>query len=121
MPTPARYMILLGRLLLAALFVAGTLQKIIQPEAAQALLTDRGLPDFLIWPATVFNAFAAVCLTAGWWLSPVSLALALYCMVTSVFHFIPDDPWQMSIFVKNWAIAGGLLVLSGFTWPERRA
>ena len=119
MPAPARNMIFLGRLLLAALFIAGTLQKIIQPEAAQALLTDRGLPEFLIWPATAFNAFAAVCLIAGWWLSPVSLALALYCMVTSVFHFIPDDPWQMSIFVKNWAIAGGLLVLSGFTWPQR--
>lgn len=119
MPAPARYMILTGRLLLAALFVAGTLQKIIQPEAAQTLLADRGLPEFLIWPATAFGAFGALFLVAGWWLSPVSLALALYCMMTSVFHFIPADPWQMSIFVKNWAIAGGLLVLSGFTWPAR--
>jgi putative oxidoreductase len=32
--------------------------------------------------------------------------------MTSWFHLLPDDPWQMSIFVKNRAIAGGLLVLA---------
>ena len=44
--------------------------------------------------------------------SSVALSLAAYCAVTSVFHFIPGDPWQMSIFVKNWAIAGGCLALA---------
>ena len=39
-------------------------------------------------------------------------------MVTSVFHYLPDDPWQVTIFVKNWAIAGGLLVLAGH--PDAR-
>ncbi|HSF65174.1 MAG TPA: DoxX family protein, partial [Paracoccaceae bacterium] len=43
---------------------------------------------------------------------PVALALAGYCAVTSLFHWIPGDPWQMSIFVKNWAIAGGCLILA---------
>ena len=49
-------------------------------------------------------------------------ALAAYCAVTSLFHFIPDDSWQMTIFVKNWAIAGGLLVLAaqgGGRWQLR--
>jgi len=45
-----------------------------------------------------------------WFLLPE--LLAAYCVVTSVFHFIPSDGWQMSIFIKNWAIAGGLLALS---------
>ena len=39
------------------------------------------------------------------------LALAAYCGATSLFHYVPSDPWQMSIFVKNWAIAGGCLAL----------
>ena len=51
-------------------------------------------------------------LIAGLWTRPVAASLAAYCMVTSLFHFLPDDPWQMSIFVKNWAIAGGCLVLA---------
>lgn len=117
MQATRRYLFLTGRLLLAALFIAGTIQKIVQPEAAQVLLSDRGLPTFLIWPGTAFSIFGAFCLIFGLWLSPISLALALYCMVTSIFHLIPDDPWQMSIFVKNWAIAGGLLSISALTWP----
>ena len=71
-----------------------------------------GLPVWLVWPATLFNAGAALALILGLWLRPVGYAAAFYCIVTSAFHFIPSDPWQMSIFVKNWAIAGGCLVLA---------
>ena len=42
----------------------------------------------------------------------VALLLAAYSAVTSLFHYIPSDPWQMSIFVKNWSLAGGFLVLA---------
>jgi putative oxidoreductase len=34
-------------------------------------------------------------------------------MVTSVFHFLPEDGWQMSIFVKNPAIGGGVAGFGG--------
>ena len=101
-----------GRYLIAVLFVAGAAQKAINPDPAQALLAGFGLPDWLIWPALVFNALAACFLIAGKFLSPIAWALALYCLATSVFHFVPSDPWQMSIFIKNWALAGGCLLLA---------
>ncbi len=101
-----------GRLLISAMFVAGTFQKILDPAAAQGLLGGFGLPGWLIWPACAFNALGAVSLISGWALRPMAMLLAAYCAVTSVFHFIPSDGWQMSIFVKNWAIAGGLLILA---------
>jgi putative oxidoreductase len=104
--------VLVGRLLIAALFVAGTVQKALDPGAAAGLLTGLGLPGVLVWPALVFNAVAALALICGLWVRPVAYALAAYCALTSVFHLIPSDPWQMSIFVKNWAIAGGCLVLA---------
>ena len=107
-----KFIDLTGRVLLAALFAAGTVQKAVDPSAAASLLADKGLPEVLVWPALVFNAVLAVALVLGWRLKFVALAAALYCMVTSVFHFIPSDGWQMSIFVKNWAIAGGLLCLA---------
>ena len=103
---------LAGRLLIAALFVAGAVQKAADPSAAAGLLTGLGLPGVLVWPALVFNAAAALALILGIAVRPVALALAAYCGVTSIFHLIPSDPWQMSIFVKNWAIAGGCLVLA---------
>jgi putative oxidoreductase len=103
----------LGRYLLAALFGFGALHKSSNPEAVQGLLAGAGWPEWLIWPALAFNALAALMLIADRHVRGVARLLALYCITTSFFHLIPSDPWQMSIFVKNWAIAGGLLILAG--------
>jgi putative oxidoreductase len=103
----------IGRLLLAAFFALGAVQKITAPAVVQGLLAGVGLPPWLIWPALAFNAAAAIALALGWRLRETALAAAAYCIVTSLFHFIPGDGWQMSIFVKNWAIAGGLFALAG--------
>ena len=97
-------------MLLAVLFVAGTVQKWTDPGMVVGLLAGFGLPGWLIWPAAVFNAGGAVALVAGWRRYQTGVLLAAYCAVTSVFHLIPGDGWQMSIFIKNWAIAGGLLI-----------
>lgn len=108
-----------GRVLLALLFVAGVAQKLVAPGETQALLAMRGLPEWLVWPAAGANLAGAVCLLTGIWLGPGAIGLALYCAVTSIFHLVPSDGWQMSIFVKNWAIAGGLLVVAAHA-SERR-
>jgi putative oxidoreductase len=101
-----------GRSLLAVLFLAGAAQKKIDPGPASALLAGYGLPEWLVWPALALNALAAGLLIVGRYLKPLGRCLAMYCLLTSVFHFVPDDPWQMSILVKNWALAGGCLILS---------
>ncbi len=106
---------LIGRILLAALFAAGAVQKAVEPGQVQDLLAGVGFPGWLVWPALAFNAALAVGLVFGPRVRVWAFAGAAYCMATSVFHFIPGDGWQMSIFVKNWAIAGGLLVLGART------
>jgi len=88
------------------------------------LLRGFGLPVVLVWGALAYNALAGCALIAGVAVGPAAFSLSVYCMLTSVFHFIPEDPWQMSIFVKNWAIAGGCLVLAAsgpgrFAWRGR--
>ena len=103
---------LAGRVLIAALFLAGAAQKTTDPAAVEHLLADRGWALWLVWPALAFNLGAGLALIAGVQVRAVAVLLALYCMVTSLFHFLPDDGWQMSIFVKNWAIAGGCLILA---------
>ena len=104
--------LLAARGLIGGLFLAGAGQKLILPDAAQALLVQQGLPAALVWPALAFNAAAGLALVAGLRVRPVAVGLAAYSAATSLFHLIPDDPWQMSIFVKNWAIAGGCLALA---------
>jgi putative oxidoreductase len=103
---------LAGRILIAALFLAGALQKGSNPLPVEVLLAARGWPVWLVWPALAVNLLAGVALVLGVKVRPVAVLLAGYCALTSVFHLIPSDPWQMSIFVKNWAIAGGCLILA---------
>ncbi|MEJ6394705.1 DoxX family protein [Gymnodinialimonas sp. 2305UL16-5] len=103
---------LAGRLLLAALLLAGTAQKLASPEEAQALLSLAALPGWLIWPAALFTLIAGLGLTLGIATRPLALLAAAYCAITSIFHVLLDDPWQMSIAFKNWTIAGGYLMLA---------
>jgi|GEM_PF-288357 len=111
---------LAGRLMLAIFFAAAVAQKLLDPQPTFDLLAGRGLPALLFWPAFALTLVGAICLALGVLTRTAALALALYCMATSVFHLIPADPWQMSIFAKNWALAGGLLVLAAHG-PGRHA
>ena len=103
--------LLAARLLLAQLFLLGSAQKWLDPGTVEGLLGDRGLPGWLVWPALAFNLAGGAMLALGLWTRPLALLLAAYCGATSLFHLIPADGWQMSIFVKNWAITGGCLAL----------
>lgn len=104
--------LLSARFLIAVLFLGGAAQKLLSPADARALLEMQDLPSALIWPALMFNGTAGLMLILGLRVRPIALLLAAYCGVTSIFHLIPEDPWQMSIFVKNWSIAGGCLALA---------
>jgi putative oxidoreductase len=108
---------LFGRTLLALLFAAGAVQKALAPEVAADLLAGVGAPGWLVWPALGLNLVLAVGLMLPRAVWPTALVAAGYCAVTSVFHLQPQDGWQMSIFVKNWAIAGGLLALAAAHRP----
>lgn len=103
---------LAGRLLLAALLLAGTVQKLASPEGAQALLALASLPGWLIWPAALYTAIAGIGIALGIRTRPLAVTAAGYCIITSVFHVLMDDPWQMTIAFKNWTIAGGFLMLA---------
>jgi putative oxidoreductase len=105
-------LLLLARLLVAQLFLLGSAQKWFSPGDVGDLLAAQGWPGWLVWPALLTNLAAGTALVLGWRLREVGLFLAAYCGVTSLFHYLPHDPWQMTIFVKNWAIAGGCLALA---------
>ncbi len=106
-------MALVGRLLLAALMIGGTVQKLASPADAQALLALAVLPGWIIWPAAMFTAIAGIGLGLGIYTRPLALLAAAYCIATSYFHWLlGDDPWQITIAIKNWVIAGGYLMLA---------
>ena len=104
---------LVGRVLIALLFFGGAAQKFTDPAPVQAMIEGLGLPAAIIWPVAILNLIAAVLLVTGPRVRTVALVLAAYCIFTSWFHWeLRVDPWQVTIVVKNWAIAGGLLILA---------
>ncbi|KIN72261.1 DoxX family protein [Sulfitobacter guttiformis] len=116
----ARWFDRLGRFLIALLFLLGAVQKIVDPVPVMVMLEGVYMPAWTVWPIAFFNLAAGILLIIGYKLRVLAFVLAVYCMLTSYFHFIPSDGWQMSIFVKNWAIAGGLLILASQQRPAIR-
>ena len=104
---------LVGRVLIALLFLGGAVQKLSDPSQVVGMITGIGLPGWLVWPVTAFNIAAGLCLVLGPYVRGWALVLAAYCIFTSYFHWqLRADPWQVTIMVKNIAIAGGLLILA---------
>ncbi|MBC7476921.1 MAG: DoxX family protein [Pseudorhodobacter sp.] len=104
---------LVGRCLIALLFLGGAVQKMTDPAPVMAMLGGIGLPGWLVWPVAAFDLVAGLGLIFGPWVSIWAAVLALYCLFTSYFHWqLRADPWQVTIMVKNWSTAGGLLVLA---------
>jgi putative oxidoreductase len=117
---------LVGRCLIALLFLGGAVQKLTNPAPVIQMLAGIGLPDWLIWPVAAFDLVAGLALIFGPGVAVWALAMALYCLVTSCFHWqLRADPWQVTIMVKNWSIAGGLMILAAqgpgrlVFWPRR--
>lgn len=117
---------LAGRVLIALLFLGGAAQKIADPDPVRAMLGMADLPGAAVWPLALFNAAAGIALIVGPRIRAWAVVLAAYCLATSWFHWqLRADPWQVTIAVKNWAVAGGLLVLAAqgpgrWVWFGRR-
>jgi putative oxidoreductase len=104
---------LAGRVLIALLFVGGAVQKWLDPSQVQAMIAGISLPGALVYPVALVNALAGLALVLGPGVRVWALGLAAYCLFTSYFHWqLRADPWQVTIMVKNWAIAGGCLILA---------
>ena len=118
---------LVGRCLVALLFLGGAVQKLSDPAPVVQMITSIGLPAGLVWPIALFDLVAGLALIFGPGVEGWALILAAYCIFTSWFHWqLRADPWQVTIMVKNWAIAGGLMILAAqgpgrLTWRWRFA
>lgn len=103
-----------GRLLIALLFIASGVNKLVDLGGTRAALDTVGLPSLLALPTGLFEVVAGLMLVFGVWTRLIAMALAAFCLLTA-FFFHNDflDPMQSVQLLKNLAIAGGLLSLAG--------
>lgn len=101
----------IGRLLLAVMFIVSGLQKIMDPGPTGQMLAATNLPANLALPTGLFEAIAGVLLAIGLMTRLVSIVLAVFVGLTIFFfHNEFADPLQGTLALKNLAILGGLLM-----------
>ena len=123
-----------ARVLLAALFIVSGIQKLFVPDMIQGYIASAGLPfPSLVYAITVvIELGAGSLLLVGFRTRLMAAVLAAFTVAAAlIFHRALGDPNQFVHFLKNLAIAGGLLhvaaigagafSLDGYTLGGRRS
>ncbi len=102
----------LGRILLALVFVLSGYEKIVGYEGSVAFMAKFGVPGILL-PLVILTEFGGgLALIAGWQTRIAAFLLAGFTLLTAIiFHTDFANQVQYLFFMKNLAIAGGLLAL----------
>tara|TARA_R100001129_G_scaffold34139_1_gene23044 strand:- start:144 stop:608 length:465 start_codon:yes stop_codon:yes gene_type:complete len=118
-----------GRMLLALIFIISGISKIMHVTATAELIEKATtLPPSIALPVGIFELVFGVFLAVGFMTRVSSVLLFGFTIATVVlFHNKVGDPLQVQMALKNVAIAGGLLMVFAYgqargsvdLWRER--
>ena len=111
------WLLLLSRVLMAAIFVQGGINKAMAPTATMAMMARYSLPlpGAAYAVALLVEIGAGIAFLIGWKARHAALVLAIWCVATAfVAHYHPDDRGQMIHFMKNLCMAGGFLQIVAY-------
>lgn len=107
----------IGRVLIAAIFLLSGASKIADPASSIAYIASVGLPfpTLALIGAIVVEIVGGLLLISGYRVRTVAAVLAAFSLVTAAFfHSALGDQNQFIHFFKNVAMAGGLLQIVAF-------
>ncbi len=113
-----------ARVLLALLFGVAGYGKIAGYDGTMGYMASQGVPGMLLPLVIALELGGGLLLIAGFQTRWVALALAVFTVAASLIFHIGDG--QMTMFLKNMAITGGLLLVyvhgaGPLSLDERRA
>ena len=103
---------LVGRILIAVIFVKSGVDKIGGYAATQAYMDAAGIPGALLPAVIALEVLGGLALVLGYQTRIVALALAGFSLVAGFLFHGGSDQIQQLMLLKNLAIAGGLLILA---------
>jgi putative oxidoreductase len=104
---------LLGRLLIAQLFLAEAVSKLGQYGLAAAYMAHYGVPAELLPLALAVEILGGLAILLGWQTRIAAAILAGFCLATAaIFHSDFADRGQVIHFEKDLALAGAFLILA---------
>lgn len=108
----SKYAPLIARIIIGGFFIMAGLGKIADVAGTAGYIQSVGLPGVLVWPAIIFEVALGLCILVGFKTRLAALAGAAFCVFTAVvFHTNFADQVQLTMFLKNFAIAGGFLMI----------
>ena len=109
----SKYSSLVARILLSHIFIMAGISKITGYAGTQGYMESVGVPGMLLPLVIILELGGGLALLVGWQTRLVSYAVAAFTVIAAViFHSNLADQMQMIMFMKNFAIAGGLLLLA---------
>ena len=103
---------LLGRLLLALLYLVSGFGKITGYAATVGYMQAMGVPALALPLVIALELLGAVAIAIGWQTRLVAFVMAGFTVLAAlIFHHDLGDATQQVMFFKNLAIAGGFLLL----------
>lgn len=108
---------LIGRILLALIFLMSGVSKIGDFAGTQAYMESYGMPATAVFlvGAIVFEVAGALMIMLGYYARVGAIALIVFLIpATLIFHMDFGDRTQMIMFMKNLSIMGGLLFVTAY-------
>ena len=103
---------LAGRIMMSFIFIMAGISKIGAYAGTQGYMESVGLPGILLPAVILLELAGGLAILLGWQTRIAALLLAGFSIVSAViFHANFADQIQMILFMKNIAMAGGLLFL----------
>ncbi len=108
-----------GRALLAALFILAGIAKISGPRPFLDHMATHHIPAVLLPAVIVLELGAGIAILLGWHLPFSAGALALFCLATAFgFHLDLANKAERTLFFKDLAISGALIVIAASAWQS---
>ncbi len=106
------YAELLGRILMAFIFIMAGLSKIGNYAGTQGYMDSMGVPGMLLPLVILTEVGCGLMILLGYKTEIAATLLAGFTLIAAlIFHNNMSDQMQMIMFMKNLAITGGLLFL----------
>jgi len=102
----------IGRIFLSALFLFNGIAKIFYYEGTIEYMESFGVPGYLITPAIIIEIVFPTLLIIGYKTRLSAIVLASFTILLAViFHTDFSSQIQLTQFLKNFAIAGGFIII----------
>ena len=103
---------LLGRVFLSTLFLIEGVGKLFAQEQVITYMENYGVPAILFVPAVALEILFPLLLIVGYKTRLSAIVLAAFTILLAViFHTDFSNQMQLTQFLKNFAIAGGFLII----------